>query len=257
MTTDKDFREDYKTKEGAWLAFAGCASNKVIARARTAKELAKMLGKDSISYILLSVRQSEKTKYCYFETDEEADEYVRLGLHCTRGILHVPTGNRWDAPADAAKWLGVPIHAITSMANKNSESAVKNFRYETGAPVIKDNSLRLVCIIKHGTRMYKDVWQTMPNGEYEKYKDAPSYEEFMRTEQKNKKKKIVTDAELKRQHLSIPIKLIDNSDYLATREIGETGTLISRYCGGMHPYKVRFEDSSIMYARPDQVEVMG
>jgi hypothetical protein len=142
------------------------------------------------------------------------------------------------------------------MANKHAESAVKNFRYEVGAPVIKDDSLRLVCILEHGNRKYKDIWETMPDGEYEKYKHALSYEEYAKTGQPVKKKEIVTDAEPKRPSLNIPIKIINNGDYLKSRKVGETGTLISRYCGGMHPYKVLFDDSSIMYARPDQLEVI-
>jgi hypothetical protein len=258
MTTDKDFHEDYNAKEGVWLAFAGTTSGKVAARARTARELAKMLGKNEISNILYGIRNAKKTRYCFFDTDEEADEYIRLGLHCTRAVLHVPTGNRWSEPEEAARHLGVPTRIITAIANANTTYAVKNFQYTTGLTSVKDNSLRIVCVMEHGTKRYKDIWETMPNEEYEKLKKAPSYTQFLEMKERERKQlaTFVFKPEPRRECLSIPIKVLETSDYLATCKVGQKGKLISRKCGGKHPYKIELKNGRVVYARPDQVEVM-
>jgi hypothetical protein len=255
---NKELYDTYKNAKGVWLAFESNTSSKVKARASTAQELAKICGVTS-EYIIRSQENTEKAKYKYCETPEEAAEYVRLGLNCSRAVLHIPTGNRWETPKAAAEWLRIPSQAIVSMTCPSKKMACKNFITQTGHPIIKDETLRMVRVIGKSRNKWIDIWESMPGDDWEKYKDAPKYDDWMEMQAEKRELQMshLGCSPVRKQHLTIPIKIIDNSDYLATRKIGEAGTLISRYCGGMHPYKVLFEDSSVIYTRPDQIEFLN
>jgi hypothetical protein len=243
-------------KHGVWLAFERAGSGKVVAWGETAEELSKKCHA-SCKDIIRSNRSTRRGKYRFFETEEEALRYLEKGLNYSRAIVHEPTGNCWESIQEASKWLGVQVGGFSSAVYSGRLS---NFKLRASNPGIKEPQLKIVLDGPRADRMrMTDAWPDMPNGKWEKLKDAPSgIERRAAFSKKDKDRKTWTWYEsMTRTNLGIKVKVTNKDDFLKSRKVGEIGTLISRECGGFHPYKVIFSKGTVLYAKPDQIEVVG